>query len=125
MNERVEEPGDSHEIAIEGRQFLICLEALYKEASVELSGEWHAWCFFAYDKEFNIYPANAVPSGIATQQSIAGATADSGRNALAAVVEKLKNAIRSRRLDGTGFYCPASDMVYPQDLTSKDKHKAK
>jgi|SRR6185437_3870856 len=123
MNEQNDDLGDSHEITIDGAQYLISLEALYKEASIELSGEWHAWCFFAYDRETNIYPANAVPSGITAQQSIVGATADSARKALAAVVEKLKNAIQSKRLDGTGFYCPASDMTYPQDLTSKDKRK--
>ena len=125
MNEQNDDLGDSHEITIDGAQYLISLEALYKEASVELSGEWHAWCFFAYDKEINIYPADAVPRGIGAQESIAGATADSGRKAIAGVVEKLKNAIRTRCLDGTGFYCPASDMTYPQDLTSKDKRKSK
>lgn len=125
MSEHLDCVGGMGEVIIDGKRFLVCSEALYKDASLELSGEFHAWCFFAYDNDINIYPANAVPTGIAAQESIAGASADSESGARAAVAEILENVIRTRCLDGTGFYCPASDMTYPQDLTSKDKRKSK
>lgn len=101
---------------IEGKTFDICTEALYREASEELSGEWHAWCFFAYDREINIYPPDSVPVGVSTQESIAGETRTSQDAAVAAVEESLKRVIKSRSLDGTGFYSPPADKVYPQEF---------
>jgi hypothetical protein len=115
MEDSLDDPGDLHRVVIEGRAFIICTERLYKEASEEFSGEWHAWCFFAYDKDINIYPAGDIPIGVRATESIAGKTANNEEDALAGVEQKLKNVMRTRSLDGTGFLSPKG-YVYPQEM---------
>lgn len=106
---------------IEGRTFTICTEELYEDASDRLSGQWHAWSFFAYDREMNIYPADSVPAGVRAQEGIAGETRDSEASARAAVEEKLRKVIRSKCLDGTGFYSPPADRIWPQEFPDKQQ----
>ena len=110
------EAGGAFQPIIGGQRFTICTEALYEGASDRLSGQWHAWCFFAYDRAMNIYPADGVPSGVSAQESIAGETRDSEAEARAAVEEKLLAVIRTKKLDGTGFYSPPADRTYPQEF---------
>ncbi|HEY2588546.1 MAG TPA: hypothetical protein VGI81_22585 [Tepidisphaeraceae bacterium] len=108
--------GSPGKTLIEGRSFLICTEALYEEASDQLSGKWHAWSFFAYDRDMNIYPADAVPGGVTAQESIAGESRDTEEAARNAVEQKLKVLIRSKSLDGTGFYSPTAGRIWPQEF---------
>jgi hypothetical protein len=111
--------GGGYLAIIEGRQFTICTEELYEEASDRLSGQWHAWSFFAYDREMNIYPAGFVPAGVTVQESIAGETRDTELAARAAVEAKLRAVIQSKDLDGTGFYSPPADRIWPQEFPDK------
>jgi hypothetical protein len=113
--------GESFQATIEGRTFIICTEELYEDASDRLSGQWHAWSFFAYDREMNIYPADSVPVGVRAQESIAGETRDSEASARAAVEERLRKVIRSKCLDGTGFYSPPADRIWPQEFPDKQQ----
>lgn len=116
MDEEPERSEDGYRATIDGRTFCIYAEALYEAASEELSGKWHAWSFFAYDCEMNVYPADAVPPGVETQETMAGETRDSEAAACAAVEERLRTVARTRSLEGTGFYSPPADRVYPQEF---------
>lgn len=123
LNDRPEPSGGGvSRTTIAGRLFTICTEALYEEASDRLSGQWRAWCFFAYDRGRNIYPAEGVPAGVRAQESIVGETRDSEEAARHAVEEKLTAVIWSKSLDGTGFYSPPGDFVYPQELPDEEQN---
>jgi hypothetical protein len=107
---------DLDRIEIGGRSFLICAEPLYEESGERLSGEWHAWCFFAYDAARNVYPAEDSPAGIPTTESVAGETGPTASAARRKVAERLRTVIRTRDLGGTGFFSPPAGKTWPQDF---------
>ena len=100
------------ETEIDGRTFSICTE---RDLDVPGDREWHAWCFFAYDKELNIYPADTIPEGVRTQESIAGGSGKSQEESRAAVEKKLRTVMETKKLDGMGFYSPPADRTYPPE----------
>jgi hypothetical protein len=102
------------EVTINGMQF--GLQAEYIEG---YDSDWRAWCFFAYDKDVNIYPADEVPPGILTHESIAGENGSSEAEALQRLEAKLREVIASRSLEGTGFYSPPADKIYPQEFPGR------
>lgn len=104
---------------IDGRTFIICTERDIDDGSSNDS--WRAWCFFAFDRLVNIYPADDIPKGAVTQESIAGEFGESEEEARSAVELTLRKVIQTRNLDGTGFYSPPGDFIYPQDLHSPDR----
>lgn len=113
--------GKCYPTVIEGKTFLICTERAYEEHSKKLSDNWRAWSFFAYDRHMNVFPADAVPAGACAQESIAGEAGESEDAAREAVENRLRDVIRTRKLDGTGFYSPPGDFVYPQELPEEDR----
>jgi hypothetical protein len=78
--------------------------------------QWRAWSFFAYDNSMTIYPADSVPGDVKTQETIAGEIADSEDEARSAVEETLRRVVRTKSLEGTGFYSPPADLIYPQEF---------
>jgi hypothetical protein len=66
--------------------------------------------------EKNIYPADSVPARVRTQESIASETRDTESAARAALEEKMRAIIQSKSLDGTGFYSPPADRIWPQEF---------
>jgi hypothetical protein len=116
LDDQSNDDGDAFHVTIDGRVFTINVEAEYEEASDKLSGKWHAWSFFAYDRELNIYPADDVPAGVRAQESISGETRESKAAARTAVEEKLRAVIRTKSLEGTGFYSPPADRVWPHEF---------
>ena|ERR1700722_19104564 len=111
--------GDAYPTVVEGLTFLICTDALYDTASGRLSGEWRAWSFFAYDRAHHIYPAGKPPAGVETVESIVGGSGDSEHAARFAVEKKLRTAIVTKNLEGTGFYSPPAGIVYPHGLPNE------
>lgn len=105
-----------HKEEIEGQTFVICTERILDDRTGEFTGRWYAWSFFAYDNALNIFPAGAVPKDLNAQESIAGEHWDSEVEARLAVADTLRRVIQTRCLDGTGFYSPPGDFVYPQEL---------
>jgi len=99
---------------IGGRQFLICTERT--DDQDRFLGEWHAWCFFAYDSNVNVYPADLVPEGVVAQESIAGGFGNTEEAARQAVEQTLRRVGSTRNLAGTGFYSPPARRTYPQDF---------
>src|SRR5262245_61739885 len=113
-------PGGCYETVIEGRIFTICTKRDRDEPGGKPTGEWYAWCFFAYDRSLSIFPADAVPQGVKTRESIAGASGDAEDEARRAVEEKLRRVIKTKSLDGTGFYSPPGGFTYPQELLDSE-----
>jgi hypothetical protein len=116
----MEHTGDCYETSIEGLTFLICTQPVQEDATGRSTGEWHAWSFFAYDRSLAIFPADAVPSGITAQESIAGEFGSTEDEARRAVEDKLRKVIQTKNLDGTGFYSPPGGFIYPQELPPTD-----
>jgi hypothetical protein len=114
--------GNRYATLIDGQTFFICTEREYEEDSDKLSNRWRAWSFFAYDRSINIYPVDSVPTGIRAQQSIAGDEGESEDAARKAVEARLRKVIRTRKLDGTGFYSPSADRVYPQEFPEEEQN---
>jgi len=108
-----------HPTNVEWRTFLICTQRNNEDDSCH--GEWRAWCFFAYDRDVNIYPADSVPDGCVVQETIAGAGGASEDEARQAVEDILRRVIQTRNLEGTGFYSPPGDFTYPQGRFPPDK----
>jgi hypothetical protein len=116
MASEVGECGKGYPTEIEGATFLICTEREPDEKEAGLLGRWRAWSFFAYDETRRIYPADAVPENLQTQESIAGASGTTESEARQAVEQKLRKAILNACLDGTGFYSPPAGRTYPQEF---------
>lgn len=106
--------GSMYRTVIEGRTFVICTERNYDYAGHP--GGWRAWCFLAYDRFVNIFPADTVPDDVVVQESIAGESASTEDEARLAVEETIRTVMRTRNLDGTGFYSPPGGFVYPQGI---------
>src|SRR5262249_61847315 len=90
-----EDAAGPYECLIEGQTFLICTEQGRHDLSGEYTGRWHAWCFFAYDRSLNIFPAGAVPEAVVAQESIAGESGASEDEARRAVEDRLRKVIQS------------------------------
>jgi hypothetical protein len=103
---------------IDGRTFEICTRIT--EGEDLSSGQWFAWIFFAYDNVLNIYPADNVPQGIATHESIVGESGESEEEARLAVENKLRRVIQTKSLDGSGFYSPPAGKIYPQEFQNPE-----
>lgn len=101
------------EVEISGRKFLVCTKPTDEED--RFLGEWYAWCFFAYDHQRNIYPADSIPDGVETQESIAGEFGDTEETARKSVENVLRRVLETKSLDGTGFYSPPGGLTFPQD----------
>jgi hypothetical protein len=108
--------GNCYETTIEGSIFLVCTEPIRDERTGELSGRWHAWSFFAYDRSASIFPAGTLPPDVPVQESIAGGVGDTEDEARCAVENSLRRVIQTKNLDGTGFYSPPGNFIYPQGL---------
>lgn len=111
-----EQGGNCYAFFIKGRTFTICTERIRSDLTGELAERWKAWCFFAYDEARNIFPANALPDGIKTIESITGEVGLSEKQALQAVERRLREVIATKDLDGTGFFSPAANKTWPQEF---------
>jgi len=103
-----------YSVTIDGRTYEICTRETDPED--RFLGNWFAWTFFAYDEALEIYPADAVPRNIPAQESILGKHGASQEDARQAVEEKLRQVIQTRSLDGTGFFSPPANRIYPQEF---------
>jgi len=112
----MEPVGNCYPTVIEGLTFVICTEPVREEVSGEFLGRWYAWGFFASDRSLNIFPADAVPDGSSVQESIAGDFGTTETEARRGVENTLRRVIQTKSLDGTGFYSPPGDFIYPQEL---------
>ena len=110
--------GGSDTVVIDGKQFLLNVRELDSHEVFDRN-TWDGWVFVAYDREVNIYPASSCPAGIKVQETIVGASGISQEDARERLVEKLREVIKEKSLDATGFLSLPANKVWPQQFEGR------